>query len=65
MSKAKPVPGKVCARQTRDNQYRWEWVTPTGTMHLGVERYDTVAKAMTAGRRFARKNWAGPTGGDQ
>ncbi|QBP29717.1 hypothetical protein SEA_TYPHA_62 [Mycobacterium phage Typha] len=65
MSKPKPVPGKVIARKTRDGQWSWKWTTPTGTPHLGVERFDTEAKAMTAGRRFARKNWAGPSGADQ
>ncbi|AMQ66995.1 MULTISPECIES: hypothetical protein [Mycolicibacterium] len=54
MSRAKPVPGKVTAKQTRDG-WMWRWESPLGTPHLGADRHETEAKALAAGRRFARK----------
>jgi len=52
------VPGKLEAIATADGKYIWKWTSPTGTPHLGVERYDTERKATTAGRAWVRKNMA-------
>lgn len=53
---SKEVPGTVTARQTsRTGEWTWEWVTPNGTPHLGVQFFGSERAALAAGRKFARK----------
>lgn len=49
-----PVPGTVTATEHADG-WSWKWRSPRGTEHLGHERFPTEAKAMAAGRLFARR----------
>lgn len=56
MAKAKPaVPGVVTPLQRRDESWWFRWDSPTGTSHYPSQTYETEAKALTAGRAFARK----------
>lgn len=49
------VPGTVTAKE-HANGWSWHWRSPRGTEHLGHERFPTKAKAMAAGRRFAKRS---------
>lgn len=52
-TKTTQVPGTVTAKKVADG-WIWKWRSPKGTDHIGPSRFPTEAKALTAGRKFAR-----------
>lgn len=50
-----PVPGTVTTHEHADG-WTWKWRSPNGTDHLSPTRFPTEAKALTAGRQFARRS---------